>query len=194
MHYHAEVYVPPNTTDLEAFVKEAMAPHHEEYHDEVHNSFWDWYQIGGRWTGEKDPNYDPTKDPQNAEECRLCLGTGFRNDPQGVQSRSEDQTYTCNGCGKYDETTKTWGHTNIGPGRSVKWPTEWAKFKGDIMPISVVPRDLKCFTLIVGDQVFHQEAWNGDDFVKTEFDGLVIPKLKELEINDGHLVTVDYHT
>ncbi len=29
--------------------------------------YWDWYQIGGRWTGALNPEYKPEKDPANKE-------------------------------------------------------------------------------------------------------------------------------
>lgn len=39
-------------------------------------SKWDWWQVGGRWTGMMDPEYDPQTDPNNIEKCDLCGGTG----------------------------------------------------------------------------------------------------------------------
>lgn len=67
------------------------------------NKKWDWWQIGGRYSGLFAPNYDPDKDPDNIEYCQLCLGTGKREDMACVNG--------CNGC--------------QGTGRSVKWPTQW---------------------------------------------------------------------
>ena len=195
MHYHAEVYVPPQTLNIETFVSEAMAPYKEQDHDdESHSDFWDWYQIGGRWTGIKTPDYVPEKDPRNFEVCQLCRGTGFRNDQIGIEARNAAPTYTCNGCGKYDNEEKIWKHNLYGSGLALKWPSSWVRHEGDILPITKVPQNLDCFTLIANGQVFHKEKWNGDDFVKTEFNGLVIPKLKELGIEGGFLVTVDYHS
>jgi hypothetical protein len=38
-------------------------------------SKWDWYQIGGRWTGFIDPTgYDPMDDPRNVHQCGHCQG------------------------------------------------------------------------------------------------------------------------
>jgi hypothetical protein len=40
---------------------------------------WDWYTVGGRWTGFLATNgYDPSKDENNIEDCDLCQGTGDR--------------------------------------------------------------------------------------------------------------------
>jgi hypothetical protein len=42
-------------------------------------SKWDWYSIGGRWSGEIS-GYDPYMDPQNYSCCTYCNGTGTRAD------------------------------------------------------------------------------------------------------------------
>lgn len=56
------------------------------------NAKWDWWQIGGRYTGRLHPDYDPQKDPSNQEI--------------GFDGKS-----------------------------SVKWPSDWRKFGGDIKEI-----------------------------------------------------------
>jgi hypothetical protein len=64
------------------------------------------------------------------------------------------------------------------------------------MSVKDIKDELTCYTLIVCNkdtEIHHQEKWNGKTFVKTGFNGLVKPELKKLGINDGHLVTVDYH-
>lgn len=74
------------------------------------NRKWDWYSIGGRYSGKFELGYDPEKDPANIETCDLCGGTGIRND-------SVVQNKECNGC--------------HGKGRRAKWPTQWVN-KGNI--------------------------------------------------------------
>jgi hypothetical protein len=96
------------------------------------NGFWDYYQIGGWYTGIHD-NYDPIKDPENFETCFLCHGTGFRIDDAGRLARKEDPTYTCNGCGEYDIENHKWTLSkDRKPGISVKYPTNWVKHDGDV--------------------------------------------------------------
>lgn len=80
------------------------------------NSKWDWYQIGGRWTGVLVPNYNPNEDPANQETCFLCHGTGKRTDM--------DVEGGCNGC--------------KGTGVATKWPTQW-KSVGDIVQLKELP-------------------------------------------------------
>ncbi len=62
MHYHLEIILPP-TEDIEKAIAEILQQF-DENEEENTNSFWDWYQIGGRYTGCHD-EYEPTKDPKN---------------------------------------------------------------------------------------------------------------------------------
>lgn len=89
------------------------------------NKKWDFWQVGGRWTGMLMPTYEPEQDPRNKETCSICNGTGQRNDQLGKEQRLADPTYTCNGC--------------KGTGIEVKWPTEWAKISGDQTMLKDVP-------------------------------------------------------
>lgn len=80
---------------------------------------WDWWQIGGRWTGVWS-GYDPEKDPANIESCWLCQGTGFRDDENARKWRADgtwDPEYGCNGCES--------------KGQRTKWPTQWARHQRD---------------------------------------------------------------
>ena len=54
------------------------------------NAKWDWWSVGGRWSGMLAPDYDPHVDPANKETCFLCAGTGKRTDM--------DVASGCNGC------------------------------------------------------------------------------------------------
>lgn len=85
------------------------------FYDSDYNpeSKWDWWVVGGRWTGYLTPEYDPCKDPANLETCYLCRGTGKRDDDLGKKYRQEDPSYTCNGCD---------GH-----GVSVKFSSHWVE-------------------------------------------------------------------
>jgi hypothetical protein len=107
---------------------------------------WDWFQVGGRWTGTFTA-YEPEKDGANAETCFLCLGTGLRDDALGEQMRREDPEYKCNGC--------------KGTGRAVKWPTGWKKYDGDMMPVSMLPRDFVPYALVTPDGEWHERATMG---------------------------------
>lgn len=176
MHYHAEIVI-PEMEDVESQVNQIL----ENYFVDE----YDWFQIGGRFTGVKSKEYDPESDPANVEICNLCGGTGKRDDAIGRNARKDDPSYGCNGCDQYRE--------KLGSGKRIKWPTQWAKFSGDIIPINTIPDDLECYTLIANGNILMIKKWDGDDFVKTEFDGKVKPMLEKLGINKGFIVTVDYH-
>jgi hypothetical protein len=53
--------LPPNTEDIEQAVKDVMDPFCE-YNEENYKAFWDWYVIGGRFSGAKTmAKYDKEK-------------------------------------------------------------------------------------------------------------------------------------
>lgn len=209
MHSHAEVWL-ETIEDLDDQISGIMEPYSEnnkvmlrseEWTDDnnrVHKEtywtnpkgWWDWFVIGGRWTGVKD-NYDPRKDRRNWEKCPLCEGTGYRSDELGKEAREKNPTYTCNACGEYDNEKKVWTHGGLPEGMRVAW--HYKRHDGDIMPVKDISDDLSCYTLIIGKDVFHMEEWDGNTFVKTDFDGKVKQKLDQMGITDGYLVTVDYH-
>ncbi len=56
MHYHCEIIMPPidplfSIEKVHEHVTQVMAPFDENLEDNQH-SFWDWWVIGGRWSGE----------------------------------------------------------------------------------------------------------------------------------------------
>ena len=211
MHYHEEIWLKTNE-NVEIQIDNILLPYDEQNevmqeteewtddngrkHKETYwrnpNGFYDWYQIGGRFTGSHD-NYDPYKDRRNWQTCRLCEGTGYRNDEMGKETREKDPSYTCNACGHYDHDKKQWTHGDTPQGMEIVWPTHFAEHKGDIIPVNQATDDLTCYTLIIGKDIFHIKEWDGNTFATTGFDGKVKQKLGQLRITDGYLVTVDYH-
>jgi len=108
------------------------------------NSKWDWWQIGGRWSGSLKEDYNPSEDPRNQEICDLCDGTGKREDSIGNSMREQDPNYTCNGCN--------------GKGITTKWPTEWVVDAGNIEPVSDIPDSFIPYSLIVSYGEWHQKG------------------------------------
>ena len=90
-----------------------MEPFSEQDDSFADGSRWDWWQIGGRYTGKFEPEYDPKKDPANIKTCELCAGTGTRIDSK------------CHVCG--------------GTGSALTWPTQW-QYVGDITTRAAVER------------------------------------------------------
>jgi len=174
MHFQIEVHlptVPRNRVEAEARLADVLAP--------FENDYWDWWVIGGRWTGEHD-GYRPDKDPVNMKDCTCCNGTGDRPEwvtyVNGVRtflndrglSTDEEWSRQCNGCNGCH-----------GTGREVSM--SYADHAEDIMPLSKIRKDLKAYAVVVeGDWI------EGD---RTP----VLKTLKNLGIKGGCLVTVDCH-
>lgn len=146
------------------------------------NGHWDFYQIGGRWSGALD-GYDPHEDPRNVTVCELCNGTGLRTDQVAVEHRKRDPNYKCNGC--------------AGRGKHVRWPTQWRPHQGDVQqPAAVVAKGFIPYTLVTQEAKWLcREEWNDEkrEFEETmeDWDGFVV---QCLERHRGRVVLVDYHS
>ena len=162
-----------------------MAPYFEgdertpNIYGEAPPRLWDWFVLGGRWTGEHD-GYESSKDPCNFSPCKYCNATGIRTDEVG-KANGMDKTKTCNGCN--------------GTGKSLN--DSLVEHDGDIIEVSKVPPKFKCYTLIANDKVFEEREYITQKpyFKNTKFaQQTVKQKLAELGIKDGYLCTVDYHS
>lgn len=62
MHYCLELIMPP-TDDVKAAVEQILAPFREENTDPdaSRQPFWDWYIVGGRWSGHKLKHMDEAR-------------------------------------------------------------------------------------------------------------------------------------
>lgn len=168
MHFYAIAVVTADQgDDVEAAIEKLLAPYSEESSD---GGWWDWWQIGGRWTG-KLSGYDPRDDPQNIETCRICGGTGQRSD--------EAQGVPCNGC--------------EGSGRRVKWATDFASHDGDVQRVDDILERGVPYTLVTPDGAWHKERWDGSDFTPDPQWEATFGR--ELAKWRGHLaVVVDYQS
>ena len=76
---------------------------------------WDWYEIGGRWSGALD-GYQPECDPKNYKPCGYCHETGVREwDEDGVKVER-----VCNACHGWK--------------LELSWPTDW-HHEHDVMTV-----------------------------------------------------------
>ena len=175
MHYGVLVLIEPESDmtreHIEALVEHAL----EDFRD----AEWDWYQIGGRWTGHFD-GYKPESDPRNVEVCDLCGGTGDRATFRGEPKEHQHET-GCNGC--------------LGKGTRAKWPTQWTKHDGDIRPVELLNEgDLDIYAICENGAWYGGEYYvpwkEGGKFIKRE-----MPPLEWLKKERaGYLaVVVDCH-
>lgn len=138
-HFLTLVITPQKPDDTE--LAKILSPWYEGDSERNENARWDWWMVGGRWSGFLQLDYDPAEDPRNIETCDLCKGTGKRNDGPGQQQRRIDPTYTCNGCG--------------GKGKAVKWPTQWAQdVPGNQCQIKDLPAGVRPSLAVV-----HEGKW-----------------------------------
>ncbi len=102
------------------------------------NRKWDWWVIGGRWTGTF-INDDPTKNPKNYERCFICEGSGSRLDMTGVDwSRKGNEMFPCIGSGC---------NACYGSGMVLKHPPNFER-SGDICPVAELKEDFTPFAFL----------------------------------------------
>lgn len=158
--------------DPAVLVEALMEPHNES--DDGESGWWDWYQIGGRWTGHL-TGYDPSADPANIEKCDLCRGTGVRRDMTVANG--------CNGC--------------AGRGHRAKWPTNWKAHYGDVAALSAVT-DWADSLAVVGPQghVAKWEAHPGEEYEPLTADAYAeaVKAWAENLPERGRVVVVDFHS
>jgi hypothetical protein len=215
MHYHCEIIMPP-TDDVEATVAKVLAPFMEEGTDENgyanQHTFWNWYVVGGRWTGNK------------------LLQTLGRDKVQSFREELRARNVTVHGL--------IWGKPELSPaGQKESVDQLWREwfpdspmkecplFKdagdmpGDIMPLKDVDRSMTAGRVIIAtffhgrakaEFMIEQQFWNGVTHVDTTWDGTIGSALDmNIEKHEGYteeykeastpqddwlVVTVDYHS
>lgn len=75
---HFCLFIITKNCPTEEELNRLLAPYNEETADDE-NSKWDWWQIGGRFSGRLSKDYDPEKDPDNFENKRLTWPTKWAN-------------------------------------------------------------------------------------------------------------------
>lgn len=182
MHFLATVLIPHDEPITDDAVSRVLAPYEERWEgdddDAVKHGFWDWWVVGGRWTGAWAPNYDPTTDPANRMQCWLCDGTGKRDDPLGRAQRDLNPAYGCNGC----EST----------GQALKHPPDWRPCALDERPVAEAIEFDPSYTLVTPDGAWHRETWDGTRHVEDE--DWVGTYRREMSKHLGmRAVLIDYH-
>lgn len=115
-------------------------------------SRWDWWMIGGRWSGYLSPEYDPETDPRNIKDCEYCEATGTTTAAVGAKYPAylPNVGKQCRQCD--------------GKGRSPTWPTEWVQAdEHNIKPVSEVPwPEIQTLpSLVTPDGVWHEAVEGG---------------------------------
>lgn len=219
MHYHLEIIMPP-TDDVEAVIEQIMAPFDENCGDNSEGEtgsnypFWDYWVIGGRWSGSK---------------LSAILGydriTAFQNsliDAEITVSSVVFGKETLHPPEQAETVDRMWNKAF--PESFVKVCPLFDNYKGDhgdVMRLSDVPRSLKCAHLIVAGPDYKgkgieakfmvtDDIWNGVNYVQTTWNetlggglDMALEKLKnynreyaatQTPAGDWLVVTVDYHS
>lgn len=184
MHYYALVVIPEESTDIEAAVASAMGPHEENWDEETHTGFWDWWQVGGRYTG-RITGYDPRTDPANYSVCEFCKGTGVRKDEIAASSGTHLREITEPNHPRFGE--RGWCNGCDGRGMRLNW--DLRPYPGDIGRA----KDVKSrpFTLVTPAGVTHREDWTGEDW--RDQSEAMEAAWSALDPN-ARVVVVDYHS
>jgi len=207
MHHHLEIVLPPDTADIEAAIARIMGPFDEDPREPSEDAsdcrFWDWYAIGGRWTGEHArADVDPARVELFEDELR-------RRDVTVSALRAGKPTLVPKSQRKaVDALWREWF-----PESSLKQCPlfDHAKCHGDVCRLDQIPEHLTCSRLIIADAeravyMLTESAWNGVVYQQTDWDGSFAEGLKRAREYSAHwhepltfppdsiVVTVDYHS
>lgn len=186
MHFSILVVTQKRTTAANTDPVDSTLERYEGQH-------YDWYQIGGRWTGTLD-GYDPEKDPANIKQCNLCGGSGVRSDSVGIvngfdkkvvddpDNPRHGQVGWCNGC--------------QGAGRSVEWPTQYPVRDGDTIPVAELTEEQ--YAKFHGVCVEGWDWFGSEDYIPwaegdSKFQPKSLPPIAWIKANGNFATVVDCH-
>ena len=216
MHYRMEIVLPP-VDDVKAAIEQIMKPFRDESESEDASSFrfWDWYQIGGRYSGsklrqrvgaERLTAFDAELDRMGVTVSGLQFGKPELSPSSQREAVDALWRKMCPGAGDVCPMFKHSGE-KLG--------------SGDICRLSEITDEITSYAVIVAGpnydfsgldakHMIHKDMWNGVTHVETKWDGLVLSAVKEyteslknsseeyrvkhMPHNDWFVVTVDYHS
>lgn len=212
MHYSLEIVMPP-VADVKAAIEDILRPF-DENDDDSRHAFWDWWQIGGRYSGKKvEATVAPEKMSAFMDELknRKVTVSGLQFGKQELQPASQipmvDALWQemCPGAGS---VCPVFQHSGERSG-------------SDICTYKDLPPALTAYKVIFAApdykdekleavSMFSQEIWNGVTHEKTNWDGTVASAItmhldkhqvykaeylqKITPQPDWLVVTVDYHS
>lgn len=218
MHEHLEIIM-PNTNDVEDKVKEVMMPFSEtEY--ETFLPFWDFYFIGGRFSGQKliqQFNQERINEFVAELQRREITISGFQAGKEELKPADQipmvDRLWRSYFPESPLQVCPLFKHFNNQYTHSTMWP--------DVMKLDDTPGNISASRMIIATPcilgeskleartMVQDECWNGVNHLKTIWDGtlndaLAIhenrikmmkeePRQKQTPQNDWLIVTVDYH-
>jgi hypothetical protein len=222
MHHHCEIVMPP-TADINAMVAQILKQFDENAPAEVRShAFWDFWVIGGRFAGRKlIAQYDQAKLDQFEEWCQTekITVSGITAGKQELKPDSQISKVDAKWNEMFPSDTfmacPLFKHSNdqYGKGLSGALPQ-------DVVCLKDLPSALTCTRVIIAAPNYNNEieaefmlvddAWNGCNYMKVEWDGKVQTALTQFQEKTKHykdeyaekhtpkddwlVVTVDYHS
>lgn len=216
MHYHAEIIMPP-TNNVEAAVESIMAPFDENNNDENSSShrFWDWYEIGGRWSGHKaQTKLGAARIDAFMEKLRSMSITvsGIQFGKQELQPASQIDTVDALWRAEFPES---------GIDKCPLFKHSGSLIFGDVCKLSEIPENLTAVRVIIArpedkfgparaEYMMQEDFWNGCTHVRSTWDMRVSTALDDYKSRikqytdeyrekisprcDWLCVTIDYHS
>lgn len=214
MHYLMEVVMPP-TDDIKGALEEILKDYYEGDEENADKAFFDWWQIGGRYSGAKlEAVYPKARMDEFCAElkARKVTVSSFCAGKQTLQPESQ-----------IPMVDALW--RDFFPDSPLKvcplFTHSGEQLEGDVMRVSDLPENTNAFRFMVAapnhdgtaleaTYMLAKDIWNGTNHQKTDWDGSVIGGIKQYADMlknytetyresasirpDWICVTVDYHT
>lgn len=222
MHYHLEIIMPP-TDDVEGAVSEILKPWSKNCQSEgedddlcyTAHSFWDWWVIGGRWSGAKLEDWLDKEKKESFYEKLTEMGitvSGLVCGKKELKPASQIE--------KVDDLWREWF-----PDSGVRQCPFFNHFNDannmDICMFDAISPETKAGHVIVAvnktydgkleaENMYQTDIWNGVTFQETTWNGKVLDAIEmhnekmtrmseEAQAaytveKDWLIVTVDYHS
>lgn len=190
MHYQLEVIMPP-AKDIEKALERILKPFSENTRQSYKNDrFWDWYVIGGRWTGNK---FIAQFDEKKLDEFHQWM-----KDEHVTVSSFQAGKQELNPESQIEKVDKKWNEM-FPSERFLPCPifkhSEKANLPGDIMRLIEVPKETTASRVIVATPdmrknkktgqyeytgplkakfMVSEDFYNGLNYQKTQWDGRVL--------------------
>lgn len=210
-HYHLEIIMPP-TDDIAGAVAAILAPFDENLEKSSH-AFWDYYLIGGRWSG--------TKMMHLIGADKIAAFREHLNAQKITISSVQFGKPTLMPTNQKARVDQMWREAfPASPVKECPLFDYYSGTAGDVMMLAETPRDTPCAHIIIAGPGYERsvealsmlqtDVWNGVELQPTAWDGTIGAALnfwtKHLEnyreewrptrtpADDWLVVTVDYHS
>lgn len=181
MHEPIEIIMPP-TNDIEGQVAKIMKPFDENNEDSFRQGWWDFYVIGGRFSGIKETEgFDEnriTRFKEALEERKVTVSGLQAGKPElapADQIPMVDKLWKEHFPEFRGDHCPLFRHSNNQYENRPLWP--------DVMILEEVPEDIKRAKVLIATQqyngeveaesIFQDAIWNGCNFEKTAWDGTI---------------------